>query len=249
MIAYLIDVSYKELCERLTFDKNTLDKAKRLDKNQSVDYVAYIDDTFINIECNNSKDEKYMKRNSLYAFNIANRKNKESADDKEATRIQVIQVNLNNFAKNGEKRIIVRSAVRPKEGLVRLDNVIFIDIYLPNLVNKWYTKDIKKLTYLERLLLVYTLYDIKKCRELGGDDKFMNEFIDDAIEASNDNYMINSYNREAARIDHYKEIAFDKGVEQEKVEVAKKLYDSKVNIDTIKKVTGFSTKQIKNICM
>ena len=97
MLSYLIDVSYEDLCNRLTFDKNALDKAKRLDKNQSVDYVAYIDDTFINIECNNSKEEKYMKRNSLYAFNIANRENKEGVDDLQATRIQVIQLNLNNF--------------------------------------------------------------------------------------------------------------------------------------------------------
>ena len=89
----------------------------------------------------------------------------------------------------------------------------------------------------------------------------MNEITYDEKEESDDNFMANSYNREAARIDHYKEIAFDKGYKEgeahgikrgkaeEKVEIAKKLYDSDVNMKVITPATGVTDKQMKKICL
>ena len=41
----------------------------------------------------------------------------------------------------------------------------------------------------------------------------------------------------------------DKGIEQNKIETAKKLYESNVSMDIIKTTTGFNEKQIKNICL
>ena len=65
--------------------------------------------------------------------------------------------------------------------------------------------------------------------------------------------MLYSYDKQAAKIDHYKEIYFDKGIDQgikrDKIETAKKLYESNVSMDIIETATGFSEKQIRNICL
>ena len=94
LLSELLDISYEELLENLKLDKNALDKLKKKDKNQNVDYVGKIYDTYINIEMTNSKDEKYMKRNLLYLINLLTRKNKEGVDDYEATKLQVIQISI-----------------------------------------------------------------------------------------------------------------------------------------------------------
>ncbi len=39
------------------------------------------------------------------------------------------------------------------------------------------------------------------------------------------------------------------GIEQNKIDTAKKLYKSNVSMNIIKKVTGFSEAQIRNICL
>ena len=94
LLSLLLDISYEELLENLKLDKNALDKLKKKDKNQNVDYVGKIYDTYINIEMTNSHDEKYMKRNLLYLINLLTRKNKEGVDDYESTKLQVIQISI-----------------------------------------------------------------------------------------------------------------------------------------------------------
>ena len=73
------------------------------------------------------------------------------------------------------------------------------------------------------------------------------------IENSHDDYMLYSYDKQAARIDHFKEISYDKGIErgknEEKIELIKNMRKADISIDKIKKVTGFSAQQIRNICL
>ena len=65
LLSFLVDASYEELCENLKLDKESLDKNNYYEKGQTVDYVARIKDTFLNIELNNSSDPTVMKRNIL----------------------------------------------------------------------------------------------------------------------------------------------------------------------------------------
>ena len=246
LLSLLLDISYEELLNNLKLDKNSLDKLKKKDKNQNVDYVGKIYDTYINIEMNNSQDEKYMKRNLLYLINLLTRKNKESINDYEATKLQVIQVSINNFAFSKFCDTIYIHTVNNKYySIDRSDNIIVIEIFLPNIVKKWKEEGIEKLNYLERLLLVYMLYDIKDCREIGKDDEFMNEFIDDSKNASNDDYLLAAYNKEEETRDAIREQAMD----EEKVEMIKNMHKANISMAQIKKVTGFTTQQIKNICL
>ncbi len=54
----------------------------------------------------------------------------------------------------------------------------------------------------------------------------------------------------------YRQIAYDaeergktEGKDKEKIATAKRLYNANTSMDVIKTATGFSEKQIKNICM
>ena len=274
LLSELLDISYEELKENLKLDKNALDKLKKRDKNQNVDYVGRIYDTYINIEMTNSQKEKYMKRNFLYATSLLNRNNKEGIDDYEATKLQIIQIAINNYAfLDFCDTMYIHTVNDRNSGLDRFDNIIVIEIFLPNIVRKWKEEGVEALDYLERLLLVYMLYNIKDCKKIGKGDEFMEKFIKDAKKASKDDYLLAAYDKEEETRDAIREQAIDEGksiglaegkslgkaegIEQgikrgkseEKIATAKKLYESNVSMDIIKNVTGFSAKQIRNICL
>ncbi len=255
LLSFLIDASYEELNKNLKLDKESIDKEKESDKSSRVDYVGKINDTYLCIEMNTCQDEKYMKRNLLNAFRLMNRKNKVGENDFNATRLQSILVNINNFAFNDIDKVVDINTIRNDQGITLNDSPIIIQIYLPNLVNKWYNLGTDGLNYFERLLLVYTLYDIDLCEEIRKGDNFMGEFLKDAINASYDDDVLQSYSKEweirdASLEEGYNsgyETGHDEGIEQAKREMAKDMLKENEPIEKVIKYSKLSEKEVKEI--
>lgn len=86
--------------------KNEVNKNKKKDKGSRCDYVAKLGDMYINIEVNNNSSLAILQRNMQYVDGIFSRKRKEGSQDKTEEYNYIIQVNINNFAFQGNEKII-----------------------------------------------------------------------------------------------------------------------------------------------
>ena len=154
---FIEDITFEELLENIVLVKNELDKTHEKKKGLRSDYVAQIGDSKINIEINNNYTLEVMERNIEYVFRLyANKVNRGSKNEY----TQIIQLNLNNFAFEGNDKIIDVYTLRNDEGINLTNKIIIVQIYVPNLRKKWYTSGIESLNELERYILTLTEQNI-----------------------------------------------------------------------------------------
>ena len=277
LLSYYLDISFEELLENIHLSKNELDKEKESDKNRRGDYVAFINGSSVNIEVNNNGTLETLERNieyahRLYAKKVKRRKGKK---EEEVLYTQVIQLNLNNFSFVGNDKIVDIYCVQNDEKLKLTDKLIFIQIYIPNLMRKWYTVGIQGLEESERYLLGLVLPDIGESLEVGGDIKIMEEYIEEAVEVSKDDELLEAYDKEWAMEDLGRQLGREEGKEEGRqlgreegkeegrklgqeegrkqgqeegiLSVARSLIESGMDIEEIVKHTNLSTEKILSL--
>ena len=243
-LSYFIDLSYEEILNSIHLSKNELDKNKENDKGLRCDYVGVIDDTSLNIEVNNNSSIKTLERNMEYAHRLYSRKVKRKGEYRYQ---QVIQFNLNNFSFIGNDNIVETYYSCNEEGL-RLDNkIIFIQIYVPNLVKKCYTKGINELKEMERFILTLVEKNVEYCKQVGKGINIMEEYEDEAEEVSYDEDIGESYSLEWALKDEGKKEGIKEGSYNKSIEIAKSMLEEKIDINTVSKCTKLSIEEIKKL--
>lgn len=255
LLSYFLNVSYDDLLKHLRLSKSEVDKDNNNEKNQRCDYVADIFGTSINIEVNMNDKVQTLRRNMHYSHRLFSKKVKSSSDEKDYEYTQVVQVNINNFSFKGNDKIVDIYVPRNNEGLVLDDSIIFIQIYVPNLLEKWYTNGIGSLSEAERFILVLVESNLDKSTTLGGEFDFMKDYIDDAKVASRDEDLLESYDKEWALKDQALRDGFaegmeqgvKQGIEQRDKEIIINMYNDKVDIKTIAKYTKLSKEEINKI--
>ncbi len=78
------------------------------------------------------------------------------------------------------------------------NKLVFIQIYVPNLWKKWYTLGIDCLSEEEKYILTLVEPKLGVSLELGKGDKFMEEYINKAVEVMNDFSFGEAYDKEWA---------------------------------------------------
>lgn len=259
LISYLIDVDYGELLKKIQLVKNNFSKKKSNEVIRTGDYVAQIKGSYIAIEVNNNGSMEILERNMeyahrLYASQIRRKKKHEKVKKKEYS--QVILINLNNFSFKGNDKIIDTYSIRNEENIILTKKLVNIQIYIPNLVRKWYNLGVQNLNEMERYLLTLVLQKGKDSKEVGGGNQFMEEYIKDATEASLDEELLVSYDKEKALYElgtsegekqgyeRGEKQGFEKGEKSGRREVAKNLLELGMKIEEIMKVTGLTEKEI-----
>ena len=255
-LSYFIDVDYEKILKNIYLSKNELNKEKEFDKGERCDYVAHLDDTLLNIEVNNNSSLKTLERNMEYAHRLYSTKIKRGDDEYDYT--QIIQFNLNNFAFEGNDKIIDIYTVSNNDKITISDKLIFVQIYVPNLRRKWYNEGIESLSEKERYILALTEMDIETLKEFG-DDILMNEYIKEAEEVSFESGIGEAYDKEWALKDEGIREGIEQGIQQgieqgieqgsttKAKEIVKALLENNVDIDIISKSTGLSIEEIKSL--
>lgn len=242
-ISYYLDISYEKLLKNITLSKDELDKDKYSSKGYRSDYIALIDNAKINIEVNNNSNEKYLKRNMDYAFRLYGSGVKRGKGKSTYKYKQIIQFNLNNFSFVGNNNVVEVYTLNSKNGIRLTNDIIFIQIYIPNLRKKWYNLGIQRLTEDERYILGLVEPNIVSSLELGKDIKIMDEYIKEVDEVVDDEYFGASYDKELA----LKEESYSDGVKEERNAIAKAMLKDGMDIDIIEKYTGISKNEIKSL--
>lgn len=155
----------------------------------------------------------------------------------------VIQFNLNNFAFEGNDKVVDKYVLQNEEG-IRLNNkLIFIQIYIPNLRRKCYNEGKDNLSKEERCALALIERDIELSKALGKGDAVMEEYVREKEEVSNEEFFGESYDKEWALKDEGKQ----EGKEEEKLEIASALLKKGIDIQTIAECTGLNWKEVEEL--
>lgn len=243
LLSYLFEVSYAELLKNIVLLKNEVDKAKKNDKGSRCDYVAKIEDTYVNIEVNNNSSIDTLLRNRKYVDKIFSSKLKEGIEERKENYNYVVQIDINNYAYKENEKIIDIYMLRNEEGLVLDDHKIIVNIYIPNLRKKCYTKGIETLEEVEKYLFVLIEKDIKEAKRIGGNIEIMEEYIEEAIEVGEVNTFGEAYDKEEALIDYGEQ----KGEKKKQLEIARNLFETDLAFEEISKATGLSIDEIKKL--
>lgn len=263
-LSYFIDVEYEDILNNICLAKNELDKNNENDKGERCDYVALLSDTSLNIEVNNNSSLEVLERNMEYAHRLYSKKIRRGKENYQYT--QVIQFNLNNFAFKGNDKIVDIYTVTNDDNIGLSNKLIFVQIYVPNLRKKWYTKGIKSLSEEEKYILALVEMDLDKLNDLGGEN-IMDEYVKEAEEVSFEEGVGEAYDKEwALRDQGYRDglsqgkaEGFSQGREEGKaegisegknernIEIAKSLVRNKVDMSIIVDSTGLTEDEINTL--
>ena len=267
-LSYFIDVEYEDILNNICLAKNELDKNNENDKGERCDYVALLSDTSLNIEVNNNSSLEVLERNMEYAHRLYSKKIRRGEENYQYT--QVIQFNLNNFAFKGNDKIVDIYTVTNDDNIGLSNKLIFVQIYVPNLRKKWYTKGMKSLSEKEKYILALVEMDLDKLNDLGGEN-IMDEYVKEAEEVSFEEGVGEAYDKEwALRDQGYRDglsqgkaegkaegfsqgkaegkiEGFSQGKVESKKEIAKNLLKNKVDISIIVSSTGLSEEEINSL--
>ena len=256
-LSYFIDVEYEDILNNICLAKNELDKNNENDKGERCDYVALLSDTSLNIEVNNNSSSlEVLERNMEYAHRLYSKKIRRGEENYQYT--QVIQFNLNNFAFKGNDKIVDIYTVTNDDNIGLSNKLIFVQIYVPNLRKKWYTKGMKSLSEEEKYILALVEMDLDKLNDLGGEN-IMDEYVKEAEEVSFEGGVGEAYDKEwALRDQGYRDGLSQgkaegkvegkiEGFSQGKVEIAKNMLKDNIPVESISKYTSLSIDEIKNL--
>ena len=255
-LSYFIDVEYEDILNNICLAKNELDKNNENDKGERCDYVALLSDTSLNIEVNNNSSLEVLERNMEYAHRLYSKKIRRGEENYQYT--QVIQFNLNNFAFKGNDKIVDIYTVTNDDNIGLSNKLIFVQIYVPNLRKKWYTKGMKSLSEEEKYILALVEMDLDKLNDLGGEN-IMDEYVKEAEEVSFEGGVGEAYDKEwALRDQGYRDglsqgkaegkaEGISQGKIESKKEIAKNLLKNKIDISIIASSTGLTEEEINSL--
>ena len=239
-LSYFIDVEYEDILNNICLAKNELDKNNENDKGERCDYVALLSDTSLNIEVNNNSSLEVLERNMEYAHRLYSKKIRRGEENYQYT--QVIQFNLNNFAFKGNDKIVDIYTVTNDDNIGLSNKLIFVQIYVPNLRKKWYTKGMKSLSEEEKYILALVEMDLDKLNDLGGEN-IMDEYVKEAEEVSFEGGVGEAYDKEWALRDQ----GYREGIKERNIEIAKNMLSKAMEVELISEITGLSIEEIKNL--
>ena len=267
-LSYFIDVEYEDILNNICLAKNELDKNVENDKGERCDYVALLSDTSLNIEVNNNSSLEVLERNMEYAHRLYSKKIRRGEENYQYT--QVIQFNLNNFAFKGNDKIVDIYTVTNDDNIGLSNKLIFVQIYVPNLRKKWYTKGMKSLSEEEKYILALVEMDLDKLNDLGGEN-IMDEYVKEAEEVSFEGGVGEAYDKEwALRDQGYRDglsqgkaegkiegfsqgkvegkaEGISEGKNERNIEIARNMLKDNIPVESISKYTSLSIDEIKNL--
>lgn len=243
-LSYFLNISYETLLDNIVLEKNELDKKNCNKKGLRCDYVANVNGTKINIEINNNTNLSTMERNIEYVLRLYSSKIKQGGDYEYT---QVIQFNLNNFSFVGENKIFDIYTIGNNFGIMLTDKIIIVQIYIPILRKKWYNVGEKGLNEAEKYILGLVEPSIKDSLNLGKGNEIMEEYINDAKTASDDELLLEAYDKEWALKDEGKREGFQEGMESTKTKLVHNMLKAGLDINLISEITELSLESIEEI--
>ena len=202
--------------------------------------------TFLNIEANNFKRDYLDNRNLCYVAKVILQIFKYDKNYKKE--FKLYQININNYLCEVDEDIInTTKRMYDEKNKVRDEKITIHEIYL----GKYKEMDYNNISEKEKNLAMLNCTSIKKMKELAQGSKIMEkfkkklsaeEFAEILFDPEEDQEMILN----SERLEGIEE-GIEKGSNQKQLEIAKKMLDEKIPLESISRLTGLNITEIKKI--
>ena len=198
--------------------------------------------TFLNIEANNFKRDYLDNRNLCYVAKVILQIFKYDKNYKKE--FKLYQININNYLCEVDEDIInTTKRMYDEKNKVRDEKIIIHEIYL----GKYKEMDYNNISEKEKNLAMLNCTSIKKMEELAQGSKIRGKIMEKF--------------KKKLSAEEFAEILFDpeedqemilnserlEGAEQKQLEIAKKMLDEKMPLESISRLTGLNITEIKKI--
>ena len=206
--------------------------------------------TFLNIEANNFKRDYLDNRNLCYVAKVILQIFKYDKNYKKE--FKLYQININNYLCEIDEDIInTTKRMYDEKNKVRDEKITIHEIYL----GKYKEMDYNNISEKEKNLAMLNCTSIKKMEELAQESKIRGkimekfkkklsaeEFAEILFDPEEDQEMILN----SERLEGIEEV-IEKGSNQKQIEIAKKMLDEKIPLESISRLTGLNITEIKKI--
>lgn len=152
-------------------------------------------------------------------------------------------INFNYYTYKGHDETIEIYTPRNKNGELLTYCKQIMNIYVPNILKKYYNGD--SLNEIERWVLVMALTDVKEAKKIAESDEVLMELIEDSIKVKDNSKFIKDYDYEIEERDNYIEMGFERGIEQGEMNLIKKMMNNDVKLEDISKMTKIPLNKLK----
>ena len=217
-------------------------------RGQRLDLLVKTKDEIINVELNTNYSEEIMVRNLHYVFKLAS-ENTERGNKYKVVH-SIVQVNLNFYNSKYAKSIYT---LYDKTNKIELTDYIKIyNVGIDKYIKNYYNND-KKFTQGEEALIMLNL-NKQELDELSEKSEMVNNFKKEVIKANNDEFIVDWISKEEEQ-KQYEEVMYEKGlnqglskgIEQNKIDVAKKMLELNMDLDIINKITNLGIEQLESL--
>lgn len=241
-----------DILNNSVYINNELPIRDKHDKRYRCDIILKISNNIINIEMNNQYYKGLIEKNNSYTFRILGDRF-DTGEDYITTK-KVFQINIDNYEIYPESKLLYKFKITEESGnYVETDNYESYHLNLEYLKKKCYNNC--KLTRLEYLCKLFFIKDIEEAREIAKEDDIMEKAVNKLCELSENELLMGLYDAEkvdrkvqntiklSARLEGLEE-GKQEGMALGKQEVAKKLLNSKIDINIIMSSTGLTKEEI-----
>ena len=251
LIAILEPIIDKKIEDLQILNPNLIQEYYKI-RGQRLDLLVKTKDKIINVELNTNYSEEIKIRNLHYIFKLASENTERG--NKYKVGHSIIQVNLNFYNSKYEKSIYT---LYDKINKIELTDYIKIyNVGIDKYIKNYYNND-KKFTKGEEALIMLDLGK-QGLEELSEKSEIVNNFKEEVIKANNDQFVVDWISKEEEQ-KQYEEVMYEKGlnqglsegklegIEQNKIENAKKMLDLNMDLETISKITNLTIEQINDL--
>ncbi len=245
-LIHLITGIDENLLLKAEYQSTELPVRNKRDKIYQTDIVVKVDHCILNIEMNAEYYPEFKIKNSEYLHVIASElyETGEKYDHR-----CVIQINIDDFDAYGLNELIYEfRLMEVRHHIIEDENYRSYHINLSKIENSCYTNNENELVNILRIFKATNEEELDCLRGEG----YMDEAIDEIRRICREHNIIGVYNAEKVankvmnnRLDYAERQGYEKGIEEEKVEIARNMLEDAMPDETIMRILNITQEQLE----
>ena len=269
ILSNILDIDKNYILDNLVFKNTEQGILGVSEKRKVTDLIVDINKLTINLEMNASYSRASVRKNNAYLSRIMAGAI-ESGKDYDNLDIVVVQINFDKVWKFEDELITIfemrnKSTYRKRSSYIESNDPVIYHVNLSKAYKMYYNKDRKLNTFIKELALMIA-NNKEDLNNIAKGDKVMEGAINKITSLSMDDYIKGYYIKEeqdewmrnidiadarkTGRKEGLKEgerLGLEKGINQTKIETAKKMKEENIPLDTIVKITGLTKEEIEKL--
>ena len=238
--------------ENLRFLNTELPAENSKEKRKITDILATVKGNIINIETNKSAEANKLVRDMPHRQKIMCKKHDEGDE------IDITQINFNVVNKFDDRLFIELKMLDDTGKYVDEENFKRIHINMAKPLDKYNNVGLESLTKLEKVLVMFQITSKRKLREIAKGDSDLEDMAKIIEDLNEDEEIIGQYEKEKLdKRQHELDLMYaerkglnqglEEGSTETRIEIAKNMLQSKMEVSEIAKLTGLSETEIEKI--